>query len=76
MPSPPPPLLTPPISQASSSQTLPSPDSAEWHLASERRLVAIKLQREKVQDLEQTRQIANQQRIDLELQRGKGDVLD
>jgi hypothetical protein len=59
------------MSQASSSRKLPSPDSAEWHLANERRLVAIELQREKVRVLEQTRQIEQE----LEIQRGKGDVL-
>jgi hypothetical protein len=37
MTSPPPPLLTPLMSQASSSQKLPSPDSAEWYLANEQR---------------------------------------
>jgi hypothetical protein len=41
---PPPPLLTPLMSQASSSQKLPGPDSAEWHLVNEQRLIAIKLQ--------------------------------
>ena len=61
MASPPPPLLTPPMSQARSFQGLPSPDSAEWHLANERRLVAIELQKRKVRDLEQTRQITSQQ---------------
>ncbi|KAH8591832.1 hypothetical protein B0O99DRAFT_266627 [Bisporella sp. PMI_857] len=71
----PPPLLTPLMSQASNSPRLPSPDSAEWHLANEQRLIAIKLQRGKVLELEQTQQIANQQRVEQELQRGKGDVL-
>jgi hypothetical protein len=71
----PPPLLTPPMSQADGSQKLPSVDSAEWHLANEQRLVAIELQRVKVQSLEQTEQSANQQRIELELQREKDDVL-
>jgi hypothetical protein len=42
---PPPPLLTPPMSQASSSQKLPSPNSAERHLANEQRLIAIKPER-------------------------------
>jgi hypothetical protein len=55
------------MSQASSSQKLPSPDSAEWYLANERR--------ERVLDLEDTQQIANQQRAEQEPQRGKGDVL-
>jgi hypothetical protein len=68
------PLLTPPVSQARSSQKLPSPDSAEWLLAHERRLHALELQREKVRDIEQKRQVVEQQR--LELQRGKVDVLE
>ena len=75
MASPPPPLLTPPMSQASSSQKLPDPDSTEWHLTNEQRLIAINLRRERVRDLEQTQHIPNQQRVELELQRGQGDVL-
>jgi hypothetical protein len=55
------------MSQADGSQKLPSVDSAEWHLANEQRLVAIELQRVKVQSLEQTQQSANQQRVELEL---------
>jgi hypothetical protein len=38
-------------------------------------LIAIKLHRERVLDLEQMQQIANQQSAEQELQRGKGDVL-
>lgn len=57
---PPPPLLSPPMSQADSSQKLPRLDSAERPLTNGQRLVAIELQREKVQDLEQTRRSANQ----------------
>ena len=75
MTSPPPLLLTPLMSQASSPLKLPSPDSAEWHLANEQRLIEIKLQRETVLELEQTQQILNQQRVEQEFQRGKGDVL-
>jgi hypothetical protein len=71
----PPTAPTPPMSQADGSQKLPSVDSAEWHLANEQRLVAIELQRVKVQSLEQTQQSANQQRVELELQREKDDVL-
>jgi hypothetical protein len=56
------------MSQPSSSQKLPSPDNAEWHLVNEQRLIAIKFHREGALDLEQTQQIANQQR-------GNGDVL-
>ena len=75
MTSPPPLLLTPLMSQASSPLKLPSPDSSEWHLAKEQRLIEIKLQRETVLELEQTQQILNQQRVEQEFQRGKGDVL-
>ena len=50
------------MSQASSSQKLPSPDSTDE-------------QTERVLDLEETQQIANRQRAEQELQRGKGDVL-
>jgi hypothetical protein len=63
------------MSRASSSQKLLSPDSAEWHLANEQRLIEIKLQRERVLELEQTQQIPNQQRVEQEFQRGKDDVL-
>lgn len=70
--SPPHPLLTPPTSQVCGSQKLPNPDSAEWHVANEQRLVAIELQRRKVDELEQRRQIAHQQRS--ELQRRKDEV--
>src|SRR6266487_1730581 len=73
--SPSPPLLPPPMSQADSSQKLPRLDSPEWHLTNEQRLVTIELQREKVQDLEQTRQSVNQQRAELELQKEKDEVL-
>jgi uncharacterized protein YjcR len=62
------------VSQARGSQKLLSPDSAEWLLANERRLHALELQREKVRDIEQKRQVVEQQR--LELQRGKVDVLE
>jgi hypothetical protein len=41
----------------------------------EQSLIAIKLHRERVLDLEQMQQIANQQSAEQELQRGKGDVL-
>jgi colicin import membrane protein len=63
------------MSQASSSQKLPDPDSVEWHLTNEQRLIATDIRRERVGDLEQTLQIPNQQRVELELQRGQGDVL-
>jgi hypothetical protein len=75
MSSPPPPLPTPPMSQGEGSQKLPSLDSAKWHLANEQRLAAIELQRVKVRDLELTRQGPNQQRIELELEGEKDNVL-
>jgi hypothetical protein len=37
------------MSQPSSSQKLPSPDSAEWHDANRQKLVAIELQRAEVE---------------------------
>ncbi|RFU24294.1 Nucleoside-triphosphate phosphatase, partial [Scytalidium lignicola] len=61
------------MSQADDSEGLLSLDNAEWHLANEQRIAAIELQREKVQDLEQRRQSANQHRAELELQREKDD---
>jgi hypothetical protein len=61
--------------EADDSQKLPRLDSAEWLLTNEQRSVAIKLQGKKVQDLEQTRQSAHQQRVELELQKEKDDVL-
>jgi hypothetical protein len=63
------------MSQADSSQKLPSLESTEWHLANEQRLVAIELQREKVQVLEQTLQRVNQESVELELRRNKDNVL-
>jgi hypothetical protein len=66
------PLFTPPPSQACSSQKLPSVDNAEWHLENERRLVAIELQKRKVEELEQRRQVARQQRSELQRRKDEG----
>ena len=56
MASPPQPLVSPRVSQVHSSQVQPGPDSAEWQVANRQRLVAIELQRGKVQELERQAQ--------------------
>jgi hypothetical protein len=47
-------------------------DSAEWHLENERRLVAIELQKRKVEELEQRQQVARQQRSELQRRKDEG----
>lgn len=63
------------MSQPSSSQPLPDPDSAEWCLTNEQSLMAIDLREERVRDLAQTLQILNQQGVEVKLQRGQANVL-
>lgn len=50
--------------------------STQVLLANERRLIAIKPQKQRVPELEQTQQLANQHRIEQEPQREKGSTLD
>lgn len=50
------PFATPRVSQTLSSQEQPRPDSSEWQVINRKRLVAIALQKEKVQELEREAQ--------------------
>ena len=61
--------------RASSSQTLPDSDSAEWRLTNKPSLIAINLREERVPYLDQRLRVLNQHGLEVKLHRGQANVL-